>query len=108
MARISSEVTTPCSRPLTIRPSTARTRGLLEVVFELLASARVPKLPQRLRLDLANSFPCDPKSLPHLFKSSLVTVDQAKAQLQHAPLARGEGIEDILHLRPQHRQRGRV
>src|SRR2546421_1424441 len=77
---------------------------LLEVVFQLLAAARVAQLAQRLRLDLADPLAGDAEALPHFFKRPLMSVDQSKSQLQHAPFARRQGVQDVLHLRPEHRQ----
>src|SRR5690242_5482741 len=109
IAMMSSGLSSPCSRPLRIKAAAAATRpSLLEVVFELLAAARMPELAECLRLDLPDSFPRDPKSLPHLFQGSLMAVDQTETQLQHAALARRQCVEDVLYLRPQHCQRGRV
>src|SRR5437879_3539858 len=82
--------------------------GLLQVVLQLLAPRRVAKLAQRLGLDLANALAGDPEALAHLLEGSLVAVEEPEAQLEHSPLARGEGVEDVLDLGAQHRQRGGV
>src|SRR3984893_8232371 len=82
--------------------------NLFEVVFQLLAAARVPELAKGLGFDLADALSGDAEPLPHFFQRPLVPVDQAKSQLQHAAFARRERIEDIFHLRAQHRQRGGV
>src|SRR2546430_17200663 len=66
------------------------------------------QLAQGLRLDLANPLAGNAEPLPHFFQGPLVPVDQAKPQLQHAPFARRQGVEYVLHLRSQHRQRGGV
>src|SRR5437879_13405346 len=71
---------------------------LLQVVAELLRARRVAQLAQRLGLDLADALAGDPEPLAHLFQRALAAVDQPEAQLQHAPLARRERVEDVVAL----------
>src|ERR1700737_1861616 len=66
------------------------------------------ELAQRLRFDLANPLAGHTETLTHLFQGALVTVDEAEAQLQHAPLARRERIQDVLDLVVEHGQRGGI
>ncbi len=68
----------------------------------------MPELAQRLGLDLPDALPGNPEALPHFLQRPLVAVDQAEAQLQDAALARGQGIQDVLHLGAQHGQRSGV
>src|SRR5260370_39436519 len=92
-----------CSGPV------SQARGpLLEIVFQLLAPARMPQLAQRLGLDLPDALPGHPEALPHFFQRPLVPVDQAEAQLQHAALTRRERVQDVLHLGAKHGQRSGV
>src|SRR6202140_2010655 len=83
-------------------------RSLLQVVAELLRARRVAQLAQRFGLDLPDSLAGDPEPLSDLFQRALVAVDQAEAQLQYAPLAGRQGVEHVLDLGVQHRQRCRV
>src|SRR4030081_270285 len=96
----------PNSRPMVMTGITPR--NLLQVVAELLRARRVAQLAERLRLDLPNPLSRDPEPLAHLFQRPLVAVDEPAAELEHAPLARSEGVEDVLDLVAEHRQRGGV
>src|SRR5690349_24995645 len=71
---------------------------LLEVVLELAAAARVAKLAQRLRLDLADPLPGDVELLAHLLERPGTPVLEAEPQLEHAALAAGQRVEHRLHL----------
>src|ERR1700674_1398112 len=82
--------------------------GLFQVVAELLRARWVAQFAQGLGFDLADALAGYPKALAHLFQRSLVAVDQAEAQLQHAPFARRQGVEHVLDLGVQHRQGRRV
>src|SRR2546425_680403 len=86
----------------------AGNQGLLQVVAELLRARRVAQLAQRLGLDLADALARDAETLAHLFQRPLVAVDQPETQLQHAPLAWRERVEDVFDLRVEHGERGRV
>ena len=78
---MSSGLRTPCSLPLTIRASAAFTSSpsllrppgcravalLVEIVFELLATAWMPEFSEGLGLDLPDPLSRDTKPLPYLF-----------------------------------------
>src|SRR5438105_5868100 len=82
------------------------TNDLLEIVLELLAARWMTQLAQRLRLDLPDALSGDTEALAHLLQRPLVAVDEAEAELQHPALARGQRVEDVLHLGAQHGERG--
>src|SRR5438270_8081567 len=85
-----------------------RNSALLEIVLELLAARWMTQLAQRLGLDLPDALSRDTEALAHLFERPLVSVDEAEAKLQHPALARGQRVEDVLHLGAQHGARGRL
>ena len=55
--------------------------------MRLLASARVPQVPQRLQLDLADPLRGDPELPPHLLECPGVAVEEPEAELDYLPLA---------------------
>src|SRR5207253_3201613 len=81
---------------------------LLQVIAELLRPRWMAQLAERLGLDLPDALPRHPEPLPHLLQRPLVSVDQPEAQLQHTAFAGGEGVEDVLYLVVEQRQRRRV
>src|SRR2546427_9648481 len=81
---------------------------LLQVVAELLGPRRMTQLAKGLGLDLPDALARHAEPLADLLQRPLVPVDQAEAQLQHPPLTWGEGVEDVLDLVVEQRQRGRV
>src|SRR6266404_3312999 len=98
----------PICRPIVMTGMACPPPCLLQVVAELLRARRVAQLAQRLGLDLADALARDAETLAHLFQRPLVAVDQPETQLQHAPLARRERVEDVFDLRVEHGERGRV
>src|SRR6478735_2888992 len=71
---------------------------LFEVVLELAASGRVAQLAQRLGLDLADPLAGDVELLADLLEGPGTPVLEAEAELEHAPLATGQRVEDGLDL----------
>src|SRR6187399_2867086 len=71
---------------------------LLEVVLELAAAGRMAELAQRLGLDLADAFAGDVELLADLFEGPGTPVLEAEPELQHAPLATGQRVQDRLDL----------
>src|SRR5512146_558715 len=89
----------PAARPgLSRGPRRPR---LLQVVLELAAAGRMAQLAQRLGLDLPDPLAGDVELLADLLEGPGATILQAEPELQHAPFAAGEGVEDRLHLRLQ-------
>src|SRR5712692_4100744 len=66
------------------------------------------ELEQGLDLDLADALACHAKALADLLQGSLVTVDEPKAELDHAPLAWDKAIEGGLDRKLEHGDRGGV
>ena len=71
---------------------------LVEKILQLLASAGVPELAQRLGFYLANALAGDAEALAYLFQSVRAAVLQPEAIVQHFALALGEGVEHLLDL----------
>src|SRR5712692_8309470 len=81
---------------------------LLQVVPQLLGARGMAELAQGLDLDLADALVCHAKSLANHLQGALVTVDEAKTELDHAPLAWDKGIEGGLDRKLEHGDRGGV
>ena len=81
---------------------------LLEVVLELPAPGRVAELAERLRLDLADPLAGDVELLAHLLEGPGAPVLEPEPELQHAPLAAGQRVEDRLDLLLEELVRGRL
>src|SRR5579859_2449511 len=82
--------------------------GLLQIVPKLLGARGMAQLAQGLDLDLADALAGHAKALAHLLQGALVTVDEPKAELDHAPLAWDKGIEGGLDCKLEHGDRGGV
>src|SRR3990170_4840799 len=76
----------------------AAAAGLLQVAAQLARTTRAAQLAQRLRLDLADPLAGDVELLADLLERPGTPVLQPEAELEHAPLAPGEGVEHRLHL----------
>src|SRR3954453_10919915 len=72
--------------------------GLLEVVAELLAAARVAELGQRLRLDLADPLASETELLADLVERARLAVGEAEAQGDDRRLALGQRLEHAVEL----------
>src|SRR3954469_12348785 len=72
--------------------------SLLQVVAQLLRPRRMPKLRQRLRLDLADSLPGDAELLADLFQRPWMTVDQSEPQLDDLLLPLRKRVQDRVEL----------
>src|SRR6266849_3384914 len=81
---------------------------LLQVVPQLLGARGMAELAQGLDLDLADALAGHAKALADLFQGALVTVDEPKAELEHAPLAWDKGSERGLDRKLEHGDRGDV
>src|SRR3954466_15949063 len=71
---------------------------LLQVVLELPRPRRVAQLAQRLRLDLADPLAGDVELLAHLLEGPGTPVLETEAELEPAPLAARQRVEDRLDL----------
>src|SRR5205814_6546547 len=71
---------------------------LLQVVLELAAPGWVAQLAQRLGLDLADALTGDVEFLADLLERPGAAVFKPEPELEHPPLAAGQGIEDRLDL----------
>src|SRR5438477_9779116 len=85
----------PAGRPYR---SSGGSGALLQVVLELPAPRRVAQLAQRLGLDLPDPLASHVEVAPDLLEGPRPTILQAKPELQHAPLARRQGVQHALHL----------
>src|SRR6188474_1736107 len=85
-----------------------REEGLLEVVLELPAPARVAQLAQRLGLDLPDPLAGDVEVAADLLEGPAAAILEAEAKLEDASLARREAVEHPLHLLLQELVAGRV
>src|SRR5260370_4626425 len=81
---------------------------LSQVVPQLRGARGMAELAQGLDLDLADALACHAKALADLLQGALVTVDEPKAELEHAPLAWDKGIEGGLDRKLEHGDRGGV
>src|SRR3954463_2592140 len=79
--------------------------GLLEVVAELLAAARVAELGQRLRLDLADALASEPELLADLVERARLAVGEAEAQGDDCGLAFRQRLEHAVELPLQQPER---
>src|SRR5437879_7609995 len=95
----------PAGRPYR---SSGGSGALLQVVLQLPATRRVAQLAQRLGLDLPDPLASHVEVAPDLFEGPRATVLQAKAQLKHPSLPRGERVEDSLDLLLEQLVAGRV
>src|SRR5262245_9875498 len=66
------------------------------------------ELAQRLRLDLADPLAGHVELLAHLLEGPGTPVLEAEAELEHAPLAAGQRVEDALDLLLEELVRGRL
>src|SRR3954470_13271023 len=58
----------------------------------------MPQLAKRFRLDLTDALARDVELASHFFERARPAVLEAEAQLEHAPFAEREPLEDALHL----------
>src|SRR4051795_2663226 len=79
--------------------------GLLEVVAELLAAARVPELRQRLRLDLADPLAGEAELLADLVERARLAVCEAEAQCDDRCLTLGQRLQHAVELTLQQTER---
>src|ERR1035437_7356028 len=73
-------------------------RGLFQIVLELPRARRVAQLAPRLRLNLADAFAGDVDLLANSSQGAGTAVLQPEAELQDAPLATGQRVQNRLHL----------
>src|ERR1700674_5859312 len=78
---------------------------LLHVIAKFLRARGVAELAQGVGLDLADPLSGQAEPLAELLQCALVIVDQPEAELEHTPLARREGVEDVLDLGAEHGER---
>src|SRR3989442_9496691 len=82
--------------------------GLLQVVLQLAAPARVAQLAQHLRLDLTEPLSRHVELAADLLECAGAAILETEAQLQHAPLAAGEALQHALDLLLEQLVRRRV
>src|SRR6187200_2658566 len=71
---------------------------LLEIVLELAAPAGVSQLAKCFRFDLADALAGDVELLADLLEGAGAPVLEAEPELEHSPLAAGQGVQDRLDL----------
>src|SRR5438874_12379460 len=89
-------------------PRRHHTRSGLQEAPELLRARRMPKLAQRLGLDLSDALAGDREVLPDLLQRVLAAVRETEPEPQHLLLARSERVEDLVRLLPKRKPNDRL